>query len=238
MKAAKQGDYSAQNNIGHFYATGFIINKDDKKAKKWFLQAADNDPFGDSYSNLAQLYFSQYNSKAAIKALKKAAEKNNNKALYDLGLIYIQGKLFKPNIPTSIKYLLDADKLGNIDASYILGTVYMTNTYGMLNYDTSFDYFYKAAQAGHAESQFTIGLYYSLAKGSIKKDYEEAFKFFMQAAKQNHTKAQYYLGQHYRFGLGVEIDLTPAYYWYKKAAENGNKESQEIIYYYNKHGLK
>ena len=42
-------------------------------------------------------------------------------------------------------------------------------------------------------------------------------------AEQGDTEAQYTLGYYYEDGIGVKEDKEKSFYWYKKAAEQGNK---------------
>ena len=43
QKAAKQGDYRAQNDLGEMYQYGFGVEQSDEKAREWFQKAAEQE---------------------------------------------------------------------------------------------------------------------------------------------------------------------------------------------------
>ena len=46
---------------------------------------------------------------------------------------------------------------------------------------------------------------------------------------KGYAPAQYDLGYHYYQGLGIERDYYQAAHWYRKAAEQGNKNAQRAL---------
>lgn len=68
-----------------------------------------------------------------------------------------------------------------------------------------------------------------------KKNYFAAFNIFFELAHKNCVQAQYRLAQMYEFARSVEENPQQAFYWYEKAAEQGDMLSQSILgfYYFN-----
>ena len=58
------------------------------------------------------------------------------------------------------------------------------------------------------------------------KDYNLAREIWLPLADQGNAHAQLYMGVLYRNGLGVELDLEHAAYWYEMAANNGLADAQ------------
>ena len=87
----------------------------------------------------------------------------------------------------------------------------------------AFKYYYEAAQAGDAEGQFRLAALYESFRN---KDNDRIVSWLKKAAAQGHLEAQFALGKIYHFGRkGVLPDLREAVFWYRKAAEQGDKEA-------------
>jgi len=59
-----------------------------------------------------------------------------------------------------------------------------------------------------------------------KKEYDKAFPFMLKAAEAGHSDAQMHVGKMYYNGWGVKHSHAKGLEWHKKAAAQGNKESQ------------
>ncbi|OCH22055.1 tetratricopeptide repeat protein [Aliivibrio logei] len=84
LSEAYYGDSAAQIEIGHRYLTGDGVEKDEKKAARWFeIAALDGDP--EAQTQLALLYASgtgvNQNYSQAIVWLGKAAKQDHDDAL-------------------------------------------------------------------------------------------------------------------------------------------------------------
>ena len=72
---------------------------------------------------------------------------------------------------------------------------------------------------------------------SHKGDYITAFREFRSLANEGHAEAQYYIGLLFEMGLGVQQDYPEAVKWYRKAAVQGDIESQKRLIIMRKKGL-
>ena len=76
----------------------------------------------------------------------------------------------------------------------------------------------KAAYGGFLQSQ--INMYDLLANGEhFEKDEARAVKYVELAARQKHAKAQYVISEHYYTGIGVEKNLSKAFFWSSVASD-------------------
>ena len=94
MPLAKQGNASAQNNLGVMFQQGNGVRQDYKEALKWYRLAAEK---GDAYAgfNLGDLYENgngvQQDYQKAVKWFRVAAQQGNVEAQTNLGLMYARG---------------------------------------------------------------------------------------------------------------------------------------------------
>lgn len=83
-----------------------------------------------------------------------------------------------------------------------------------------------AAMNGDANAQYHMGcLYYTgtdYMGTEVKRDYNRARSMFLEAAEKGHANAQNSLGMLYEDSR----DISSAMKWYKKAADNGNKDGE------------
>ena len=90
--------------------------------------------------------------------------------------------------------------------------------------DDASSYFFKAANMGLSDAMYNLGLVYER-----KKNYDQAFNWYNIAAQKGHPTAMLSLADCYENGKHVNIDLKTALFWYRKAAEKGNKEALRNI---------
>ena len=91
MKAAEQGEATAQCNLGNMYNDGKGIEKNYGKALEWYRKAAEQG-LANAQFNLGRTYEQEGNGKVAKEWYLKAAEQEDSDALYQLGLMYLRGK--------------------------------------------------------------------------------------------------------------------------------------------------
>lgn len=100
-KAALQGDYKAQNDLGMLYHKGLYVPRDYKEALKWYRKSANQDyPF--AMLNIGLLYYKgsgvQQSYPKARSWFLRAARKGDPDAQFNLGVMYQNGSGVKPDI--------------------------------------------------------------------------------------------------------------------------------------------
>ncbi|KAI9209420.1 uncharacterized protein BJ171DRAFT_471063 [Polychytrium aggregatum] len=58
----------------------------------------------------------------------------------------------------------------------------------------------------------------------------KAFSAFKQSAESGFVSSQFNLGLYYENGIGTEVNLEQALYWYSKASDHGHPESQRRLF--------
>ena len=91
---AKQGDATAQFNIGLMYANGTGVAQSDADAVKWYKKAADQG-LAQAQSNLAAMYMAgkgvPQDYAGAISLVRKSADQGYAEAQFNLGMRYAEG---------------------------------------------------------------------------------------------------------------------------------------------------
>ncbi len=93
----------------------------------------------------------------------------------------------------------------------------------------AFKLYLKSAEEGYAKGQFTVGVYYREGKEVVEQDYVQAVKWYTLSAKQGYAPAQHNLGFRYLNGQGVKQNKFTTYYWWSKAAKQGNIQAKNSL---------
>lgn len=111
--------------------------------------------------------------------------------------------------------------LGNVNAQYNVAMFYYKGMGVEQNKILAFIWFDTAARAGNKFAQNRLG--YMFEKGEVKgtQDQVKATKQFLKAALQNYDVAQLNLAMKYNNNIS-EKSLKRAFFWYEKAAKQGN----------------
>lgn len=175
-KIAKSGNASAQLFLSILYSHGVIYSKDiDEGAKKVI----------------------PYNEKLALKWLRKAANQNDPLSLYQLGVIYSEGKLgIKKDDKEAFKLYNEAAKQGHMSGAHNVGNMYRQGRAGLkIDYAKAIQY-YQAAEKlanrvgiNHANALYNIGFLYYQGGYGIKRNPAEAYKYFSKSNQAGKTDA-------------------------------------------------
>ena len=156
---------------------------------------------------------------------KKAAEKDDAEAQFNLGLCYFKGEGTTQDYSEAVKWYRKAAEQDYAEAQFNLGFCYY-NGFGVTkDYSEAFKWTKKAAEQGKDMAQANIGWHYINGLG-VTKDSSEAFKWYKKAAEQGNTEAQSNIGIAYSRGDGVPQNYSEAFKWTKIAAEKGNVNAQ------------
>jgi TPR repeat protein len=206
-KAANFNLHNAAYMLGHMYSGGEATAQNADSAIFWYKKAAEGNVLN-SNSLIAGLYDKKKDYANAIVWYKKAGEQNDTTALYNLGLIYAQGKggavdeieakkCFKKACEANMKDACVAAK--NIKS--VQQRLESTQSAGTKYSDEAVDFYNAAIQADSA------------------KDYKKAFVLFQKAYKAGMQEETYFaLGYAYHLGQGTKVNLDSAIFWYEKAA--------------------
>lgn len=142
---AKHDKLFAMSKVARNYATGYGLPKDDAKALRWYLRAA-NGGLAEAQAKVGDYYASGIGTEQDLgKSLywyKKAADQNYPYGLYNIAWSYLQGKGIAQNLYKAMNYFKKAAYQGHKPSQYQLGLMFYsgrgalqddTKAYGWLN---------------------------------------------------------------------------------------------------------
>ena len=141
---------------------------------------------------------------------EREAGRNNEQALYLLGVLYEGGIGVLQNTNKALQFYQKAAMRNHQDAMINLYAFYSNNG----SDDTANYWLKKLAEQGLSEAQNAYA-----DKLSNAEKYKEAVQWYERAAKQGYAPAQAHLVENYIYGVGVETDYNIARQWCDKAAE-------------------
>lgn len=198
--ASEAGLPEAQLTLAQMYNFGIGIEKDEKKAFRWFKKAAENGS-SSAMNALATAYnegkFVSKNAREEIRWLKTAAENGDSDALFKLGVYSYSGKKMKKDIHRAFNYFEKSAHLGQPTAWYNLGIMYRNGDGVKKDVDKARSWFERAALIGDYKAQFNLGVIYAEGDG-VKKNLEQsAYWFYLSklCGNSNTEKSIVYLRQ-------------------------------------------
>ena len=173
-----------------------------------------------------------YKSGGYIKALNTfytLAKKDDEKAQYNVGLIYANGKGVQKNLAKAKKWYEKAAKQGNGPAQYNLARLYHaageSDAHG---YEKARYWYEKAVEAGIIQAYNNLAALYMEGKG-VNQDQQKAFELFQKAASMGDSSAQVNVAVLYAWGEGITHDKMKAYDNFKKALISGKSEASGYL---------
>lgn len=156
----------------------------------------------------------------AMQHWQSLAEENHPDALFNIGLLYMQGRGVEHDDRAAMDWFKRAAQHGSVDAAYNLGVLYAD---GRGVYPSNKDALYwwqQAAEVGHAESQYNLGVMYAYGRGTGYQP-QEAIAWWTKAAQQGHPDAIEALARTYEEGMfGITADPEQAQKWRQLLKDN------------------
>lgn len=100
--------------------------------------------------------------------------------------------------------------------------------------DPSLDQCTHLANQGDVDAQVFlaehyVSRYYMRGRHSFPEEDRLAFEWMSRAASHGHVRAQFSLGSFYHHGDFVSVDRDQAFVWYRRAAEQGDRNAEEAL---------
>ena len=163
--------------------------------------------------------------KTAINIWKNLANRGNNAAQFNLGLMYLKGDGFKQNFSKAAKWFRLAAIQGNLEAQLKLGEMYFNGNGVPRDYKRAAKWYLYSSKQGNIAAQFNLGSMFEKGEG-ITQSYEKAIQWYKRSANHGHSGAQYKLGEIYEKKNINNKELKKSLKWYLKSGKNGNTEAQ------------
>ena len=180
------------------------------------LSLADKARSGDAraqYDLAMQLMADDSQKEQTVYWLERAASADLALAKYQLGNLYLRGKLVTADVDRGMLLMEEAARQGIAAARTAITNLKSAG------YDQRI-----AAERGDALAQFDLAQQYLAS--SRNQDHTAAIEWLEKSAAQGHTPAMIHLGHLYINGEYTDQNPQQAFHWYAKAAENGDAEAQ------------
>lgn len=170
-------------------------------------------------------YAQQKKYSEAFNCFKKAAEREDPSAMYNLAYCYANGQGVERNYEKAFEWYRKAAFKGVLDAMNSAGFYYQKGIGVEKNEKNAIIWYERAAKKGHMVAQYNLAFCYQNGIG-VDRDDKMAATWYRKAAEQGHAESQNALGFMLNHGKGVEKNPTEAAKWYLKAAEQGHTYAQ------------
>ncbi|MDR2868931.1 MAG: sel1 repeat family protein [Deferribacteraceae bacterium] len=179
--AAKQGNTTAQYNLGLYYEFGNGVPQDYAKAAKWYTKSAE-EGYSDAQYNLGLLYHNgngvPQDYAKALQWFMACAEQDDARAQYAVGLYFYEG-FVKQDYKEAMKWYEKAAKQGDAKAQNNLGLCYMQHFHRLGDIDRSAElddyakaigWLKKALEQGQENAQENLDECYAKLKNTTLLD--------------------------------------------------------------------
>lgn len=213
------------------------------EAFKDYLQAADFGELEEAQFKVGEYYYAycEGESKAdfslseeeaiaqAIKYYELAANKGNADAQYSLYTIFYEGIYVEENYEEAFKWGMKAANQGHADAEYGVAEAYQYGNGVKIDYKEAVKWYERAADQGLTEALTELGYDYKFGDMNLSVNYGKSFAYYIQAAQKGDMAGQANVAEFYMEGKGIEKNEEEALKWYRKAAEQGDADSEYAI---------
>lgn len=160
LPLAEKGDAQSQYSIGFMHNEGLGVEKNVQKALDWYVKSA-NQGFVDAQYSAGRIYlFSLQQYEDAFKYFKLAAENNEHRAQFFLGMMYYRGDGISKDLKKSAHWYLQSAQRGNINAQFFIGQMYELGEGVLQNDKYSLKWFKLAAKNGQQDAQYKLAVIY------------------------------------------------------------------------------
>lgn len=157
-----------------------------------------------------------------IRSVVKLAQAGDPKAQYDLGMIYLSGRIGDKNPAEAAKWFERAAEQGIANAQFNLGVLYQRGEGVAQNDKLAFFWYQSAAEQNFAQAQHNLATAYAEGKG-IARSYQKAAEWFAKSATAGLSQSQYSLGALHESGfITGKPDTVEARRWYEQALAQGD----------------
>mgnify|MGYP004637656551 FL=1 len=172
-------------------------------------------------------YYEETDSKKFIDYLTRAAEAGFSEAQCDLGKEYYYGNNVSENENKAFNLFKKSAENGNSDGQFWTGICYYEGYGVRKNIDEAIKWLTKSAEQEDTEAMGILGNCFV-----EKKNFKKAIEWYKTGAeKYNDGYCQNSLGLRYYNGEGVKQSYSDAFFYFKRAAENGDSSGENNLGY-------
>ncbi len=221
---ANPDNAAAMTLIGEIYRDGLGVKQDYTQALHWYGLAEARGDAQAAFA-LARAYVEGFGVKPDLGKAKtyfeRAAAKNHPAALYNLGIMAIEGEI--QDFRKAAEFFRRGMDYGDPDSTYSLAFLYRNGQGVEKDEEEATKLLRAGAEQHHLPAMIDYAI--SLFNGrGVEADEPGAAAYLIRAAWRNSPVAQNRLARMYVAGRGVKIDLVEAMKWHVLARANGLKD--------------
>lgn len=220
-KSASQGNDVAAYNLAFCLQKGLGIDKNEKDAFDLFLQLAKGGHVK-AYSAVARCYRlglgTKPNANKAYNWIQKGVKIGDADCLSFMGYYYLEGKTYvRRSEKTAFKNFSKAATRGSIPAKFVVGQMYEHGIFVKQDKEKARNYINEAVEAAYAPA-----LYFEGTQSEKDGNFDKAIDCYYRSAKYDYNPALVKMGIISEKGELIKKDEDAAFYYFKRAAENGS----------------
>ena len=223
QESALKGDADAQYAMGHFYLDKGSP-QDYLEAEKWFRMSAKQEHVKSTYGLgwlLSRRAETMEDEIEILKLYRKAADKDNPYAQYELGLYNLNGKAgLKKNIQAAVIRFKQAAAQNHIMSHVTLIAMTQKKECDLETGEKSLEKIEAWAKKGIPQALYNLGKINEFGV-IVEQNHKKAMTLYKKAASKGRGDAYIRMGHLYESGLGVLKDYKKAMRSYKAAEERG-----------------
>lgn len=208
----------------------YISNVGDEKILKHSFDEAEASKLAkEDLTVWKKKFYDEHKHELNFSLYKKAAEKGDARAQFNLALMYFEGIGTEKNNKLFFSWCRRAADQDLPDALCQLGIAYYNAIGTARNIKRSAQCMERAALLGNARAQVLMGYYCVFGPAfGVKTDFEAAVKWMTLAAEQKYPMAYFQLGWMTYLGLGCSPDYKKAEEWLNKAINSDDAKVAEL----------
>ena len=227
--AAENGFSMGMSNYARCLYYGIGTDKKFDEAFKWLIKAAEADEKNDGAQYMLGILY--FNGDGVEKDLvrsaqwyRKAAENGHESAQYELALCYLYGDGVEANTEEAIHWFKSGKALGDTRCEEKLAELTAEGSAAGLTVNDVDQWMRRSTVSAVdvAENQLLV-----LIKSPSTTELSQAIFELQASAEKGSETAQLLVGRCWELGMGVEKDLSCAYYWYKLAYDRGSDVAEQ-----------
>lgn len=227
----------AQTYLGYCYERGLGVKQNSAEAVEYYRKAAKK-----GYLHAQYILGTRYehgigvneDKKQAFLFLEKAAKQGYLYGQLALGNCYASGIGVEKNVKKALEIYQKLFDQGFLPVNSALAHMYENGIGVEKDTKKAFSILEKAANRGHIHSIYLLSFCYSRGNG-IEKNSEQALKLLHESANRGSLDAFYSLG--YWYENNTPRDLKKAFDYYKKGAEEGQKDCKYELGRFYEYGI-
>ncbi|MBD0413276.1 peptidoglycan-binding protein [Oryzicola mucosus] len=157
-------------------------------------------------------------------ALQEAAQKDDPKAMFEVGALYAEGRGVKQDLKAAAYFYEQAANLGLAPAQYRIGNMFEKGAGVDRDLAKAKTWYQLAAAQGNASAMHNLAVLFAMGADGTP-DNDSAGRWFQAAAELGVKDSQFNLGILTAKGVGMRRDLEESYKWFALVALEGDQDA-------------